>query len=664
MININLKVFFLFTYQGLYFGWQFLFFQMLFIYPLTAQEIDCDNTVFIATHISTGSGLYRFQVDANEGIFHLETIFENNPDYRMACLGYSVVDKMIYALEFNTYELLRINAFGAITNLGIPRGLDTTLEYYSGEIFPGGRDLFMIGKQKNEEKDVAFYSIDVFDLRATPLAVVSDGAVTVQDMARNPYDGTVYGYDSRQNKMVTVEIGQVNNYQFPSIGEQFTGLFFDKAGNLYGYGDSGGSTSRKFFKIDKISSEVTYIEDGPIGNDGDACGCPYEFDFFKKITPKIAIPCQEITIEYTFHNSSGSARTNLRIFDELPEELTIQSIEHENPSNSFNAREISGVGSNILNLTRIEVLLNRKNTITVKATVNPGAAGLLTSQGVVENLPLALNPNMLSDNVETTDIDDPNFLEILLPESVNFEDKIEYACDNKSATISAPIPSATAFLWSDGSTEPTLEINTPGTYQVQMETDCEIYRDEITVNFDLELPFVDLGANKIVEQGQVFNLPYQSNIQNITQFNWITDHVSSFSCLDCPSPNIQLLSPTTITLQLTDHRGCFVEDEIAIGVNTKKSIYAPTVFSPNRDGINDFFFLQGTNAIINTLKIFDRWGNLVFQQNNGAVNDRQNMWNGDYNGARIDAGVYIWIAQITFADDTYEKLSGTITLIR
>ena len=83
-----------------------------------AQEIDCDNTVYITTHNPTGSSLYRFQVDAEKGINNLEEIFVDNKDYRFGCLGYSVVDKMIYALEFNTYELLRINALGGNHKFG------------------------------------------------------------------------------------------------------------------------------------------------------------------------------------------------------------------------------------------------------------------------------------------------------------------------------------------------------------------------------------------------------------------------------------------------------------------------------------------------------------------------------------------------------------------
>ena len=96
---------------------------------LRAQEVECDNSVYVATHISTGTSLYRFRADTLNGITELEEIFTDNQEYRIGCMGYSVVDKMIYAIELNTYELLRINALGEITSLGVPNGLNTNLEY-------------------------------------------------------------------------------------------------------------------------------------------------------------------------------------------------------------------------------------------------------------------------------------------------------------------------------------------------------------------------------------------------------------------------------------------------------------------------------------------------------------------------------------------------------
>lgn len=631
---------------------------------LAAQEIECDDAVYITTHISTGTSLYKAQVTEERGVFNLEEIFAERPGIRIGCIGYSVVDKMIYGLEFNTHELLRINAFGEITNLGVPLGLDTTLEYYSGAMYPEGRDLFVIGRAKNEAKDVGYYSIDVFDERATSLALISAGNVTVQDMARNPRDGAVFGYDSQQKKIVNVEIGQVSNYQFPSIGEQFSALFFDANFNLYGFGEKNSSVSRKFFAINKVTGTAELLDDGPSGLDADACGCPYRFDFHKKIFPQEAIPCQEVTIEYSFTNTSGSARTNLRLLDTLPEELTITDIDLGNPSNKFNGRIHSGIGSNIVDISRLEVLLGDIHAITLTAKVSPDAEGLLRSQGYIENLPLALNPKMISDNIETTLIDDPNFLRILRSENADFEDDIAFDCDNETATLTAPIPNAVAFRWDNGAASSTIDVTESGIYLVEMDTECETYSDEIVVDFNRAPNFVDLGTDRQVEAGQTIGLDYTSNLEDIRRYEWNASSDVEFSCATCAQTSIRLLEPTVVTLRITDGRGCTVEDELTIDVNAAKSIYAPTAFSPDGDGINDIFYLQGTNGTIANLDIFDRWGNAVYSGRNGSINNANFGWNGTANNSRIDTGVFIWTATVQFADDSQEVYSGTISLVR
>jgi len=629
-----------------------------------SQEIACDNTVFLTTYSASGSHLYSLQVTENEGIHNLEEIFVNNIAYRIGCIGYSVIDKMIYGLEFNTHELLRINANGEITNLGVPEGLDTSLEYYAGNVFPSGKEFFVIGRDRNTQMDSVFYAIDIFEQQVTNLEFEINGNVIIQDMAINPRDGAIFGYDSQQNKIINIDFGIVSNFQFPILTEEFSALFFDESFNLYGFGENGGGISQKFYAINKTTSEVTYLMDGPLSIDSDACGCPYRIDFFKKMTPSVAIPCQEVTIEYSFLNTSGTKRTGLSIIDTLPEVLTITDIDLGHVFNKFDAEINSGLGSNILNLSNLQVLIADIEVIKVTAVVGVDAEGTFESQGILKNLPLALNPAKISDDLSTNDMDDPNTFRVISPDSTGFQDSISYSCDNAFATLYAALPDANAFLWEDESTGSTLEVTSPGRYTVIMETDCETYIDTIEVNFDRTLPYVDLGMDLLLPIGQSFSLPYEAHSSEIIRHNWQASDGASISCVDCPNPSIRVFDPTTITLEITDAAGCQVKDEIFIDVIEAKNIYAPTVFSPNGDGINDLFFLQGTNAKIIVFQIFDRWGNLVFDQRNIDVNEPAAGWEGLYQGKALDAGVFMWSAELEYLDNTKDILSGQVTIIR
>jgi len=151
----------------------------------------------LATYSSSGTSLYRLQVTEERGVHEVEPIFTNILDYQIRCIGYSVVDEMIYALSFNTYDLLRINALGEITNLGRPIGLDTTLQYYAGVVFPEGKDFFVIGRSAATQKDEAYYSINLMDLQAIPVEFEGTINSTIQDMAINPRDGAFFGFDSK-----------------------------------------------------------------------------------------------------------------------------------------------------------------------------------------------------------------------------------------------------------------------------------------------------------------------------------------------------------------------------------------------------------------------------------------------------------------------------------
>lgn len=90
-------------------------------------------------------------------------------------------------------------------------------------------------------------------------------------------------------------------------------------------------------------------------------------------------------------------------------------------------------------------------------------------------------------------------------------------------------------------------------------------------------------------------------------------------------------------------------------------VYVPNAFTPNNDGINDVFRIKVIGETsINHLKIYSRWGQLVYDDPNF-----NHKWNGKLKGTELPAGVYVWILDGT---DTYYKKSfahkGLITLVR
>jgi gliding motility-associated-like protein len=86
----------------------------------------------------------------------------------------------------------------------------------------------------------------------------------------------------------------------------------------------------------------------------------------------------------------------------------------------------------------------------------------------------------------------------------------------------------------------------------------------------------------------------------------------------------------------------------------------PTAFTPNNDGINDQLSLIVIGLIdLQFFKIYDRWGNIVFQSSQTAT-----KWNGMHKSQPLPTGTYKWIAQGTDLFGNMIKGSGSVTLIR
>lgn len=113
-------------------------------------------------------------------------------------------------------------------------------------------------------------------------------------------------------------------------------------------------------------------------------------------------------------------------------------------------------------------------------------------------------------------------------------------------------------------------------------------------------------------------------------------------------------SPHTISYTVTV--SCFEDREIG-----NHAFNFPSAFSPNGDNINDAFCVQGDVNCLSKfyLKIFDRWGEKVFETNNPSI-----CWDGKYKGKLLNIGSFIYHAQATFLDSTQVEKKGNVTMIK
>ncbi len=97
------------------------------------------------------------------------------------------------------------------------------------------------------------------------------------------------------------------------------------------------------------------------------------------------------------------------------------------------------------------------------------------------------------------------------------------------------------------------------------------------------------------------------------------------------------------------------------------NLWAPNAISPNReDGYNDVFLIfaaPNTVDVIRTLQIYDRWGNLVFRNDNIQPNDEKLGWNGYFRGKPMNPAVFVWWADVALTDGRQLIMKGDVTIV-
>jgi gliding motility-associated-like protein len=102
------------------------------------------------------------------------------------------------------------------------------------------------------------------------------------------------------------------------------------------------------------------------------------------------------------------------------------------------------------------------------------------------------------------------------------------------------------------------------------------------------------------------------------------------------------------------------QGQVSIKVIDMTKLDIPNTFTPNNDGINDEFRIGVTGYFkLNGLKIFNRWGQLVFESR-----DLKLVWNGNKNGQLLPVATYYWVIEGIDLNGKFLRQSGSVTLIR
>ncbi len=181
---------------------------------------------------------------------------------------------------------------------------------------------------------------------------------------------------------------------------------------------------------------------------------------------------------------------------------------------------------------------------------------------------------------------------------------------------------------------------------------------------------VSLGVDVEIQLGDtaVLRPNYTSSVP-IDSLQW--SPLEDLTCLnpDCSQVAVGPLSTTQYTLTVIDEDGCIGIDEIIVEVDKNRNVFIPNIFTPDNDGINDFFnaFIGPGVTAINFMRVYDRWGELVYERTGPYLPDNNvdnEGWDGSLKGKRMNSAVFVYLIEVEFIDGITLLYRGDVTLLR
>ena len=201
-----------------------------------------------------------------------------------------------------------------------------------------------------------------------------------------------------------------------------------------------------------------------------------------------------------------------------------------------------------------------------------------------------------------------------------------------------------------------------GTYHIavtdghncELDTSIYVYSPlPITVSVDPLDTIVQLGSG--IELSVLIG---NVTTQAINSYNW--SPTVGLSCVDCPAPIATPYQKQDYIVVVNYGKNCIASAGATVRVAHGPDTYIPNAFSPNGDGTNDEFTAFGTSLKSVTMRVFNRWGEKVFD----SGDEQWASWDGSYKGVLQPTGVYTYVVELVYLDGVTKVKEGSITLIR
>ena len=155
------------------------------------------------------------------------------------------------------------------------------------------------------------------------------------------------------------------------------------------------------------------------------------------------------------------------------------------------------------------------------------------------------------------------------------------------------------------------------------------------------------------------------NSRGEVSLTWRQPYEGTLSCVKCPTPMSKPLHTIIYSAYGVDSAGCRALDSVTVNVVKPRFVFVPTGFTPNGDFVNDRLTIRGKEGTkIITFKVYDRWGELLYEAQDFKINNDDFGWDGKFKGETMTSGMYVWYMEVEYIDKEKEIIKGNTSLIR
>ncbi len=226
-------------------------------------------------------------------------------------------------------------------------------------------------------------------------------------------------------------------------------------------------------------------------------------------------------------------------------------------------------------------------------------------------------------------------------------------CEGDTIFLDATAPDGLLYTWSTGDTSAIIAVTDTGTYSVLVDNAGCAVEDSVVIPAFLENPFLSLGEDS--SYCFFYNDSLKLDAGEGTSYLWLPTLQTS--------REITVLTPAVYSVTVNRANGCRRTASLEVMEICEPTVFVPSAFTPDGDGLNDIFRPYVNNSLLYNFRVLNRRGQEIFYSE-----DPLEGWDGTYDGQDAPIGIYVYRVNYEGLDSdgikVKKKKLGTIMLIR